>query len=182
MRRVFFDTETTGLSHYANQILTMAMVIYEDDKIIHEEEFGLKTQKWARIDQSAMAVHGINITEHNQTALEIDEFCEKVCSILDYHGIEKPKPHGHNVSFDIKFVQSTFRKADKPYPFDMYYEDSLVLARQCRKDGLISVDNCQLSTLCQLFGLQAKYHNALEDTQATAKVYFALLTLRGSLI
>jgi len=182
MYRVFLDTETTGLSSTVNQILTMAIVIYDGDTIIHEEEFGLRIQRWARIDPVAMTVHKINLVEHNLTALEIGEFCEKIYSILDTYELEKPKPHGHNVQFDIRMVQAIFRRADKPYPFSIYYEDSLILARQLKKKGQIIVDNCQLSTLCTLFGLTAKYHNALEDTQATAKVYFALLTLRGTLI
>ena len=62
-KRLYFDTETTGLNSRDNDIIQIAGIIEIDGK--QEDEFNLKMQpfRWDTISQEACDIHGISVEQ-----------------------------------------------------------------------------------------------------------------------
>ena len=81
---------------------------------------------------------------------------------------------GHNVNFDIRFVNSTMMRNRRPSPI-VDYLDTLELARDVITKE--SVPNYKLGTLISAFGLDEgiQFHSAIDDVAATSLLFEKLL-------
>jgi DNA polymerase-3 subunit epsilon len=85
---------------------------------------------------------------------------------------------GHNVSFDLRFVQANLARLGAA-PLKNCVVDTCSLARRLVRD---EVANCRLGTLAERFGLPHRpSHRALDDALATGDLLHALLERAGSL-
>jgi len=172
--KVFTDTETTGFDNNINQILTVAIVIHNDKKEeVFAEEYKVKKMPWSIVSPGALECNGINIEEHNKTALSEREVCLKIVSVLNQFDLIEPVIIGQNIKFDIKFLRSMFSRAEVDYPF-IGFEDTMAMARQLKISGNLDIPNVKLATIAGYFGLTTDFHRALEDTKMTAQVYYKL--------
>jgi DNA polymerase-3 subunit epsilon len=85
---------------------------------------------------------------------------------------------GHNVRFDMSFIQEALRRDERPRIRNMTI-DTLALARRLLRDD---VPNCKLGTLADRLRLDHKpSHRALDDALATADLLHVLIDRAGSL-
>ena len=188
MYKLFIDCETSGLDPVKNQVLTTALVICdENENVVSSKELKLKQIEGRIIDEKALEVNKINLAEHNEKALPIAEFCLEVEKFLTQYlsynpPYSKVRVYGHNVKFDLDFLKHTFNKTYVEYPFHYHYQDTMIIAVLFKDLGVLPIDlRINLGSLCAYFGINAEFHNALEDTVATAKLYFKMLDLlRGA--
>jgi DNA polymerase-3 subunit epsilon len=79
---------------------------------------------------------------------------------------------GHNVGFDIGFVDAALRRSGRP-PLDIVRVDTAALARRLVRD---EAPNCKLSTLASRLRLDHRpSHRALDDALATTDLLHLLL-------
>jgi len=177
-RRVFFDCETSGLDAGTNQILTFAIVIDEDNRVLFEREWKVRQMDWAVIDSYALTVNKINLDEHNASAMSEQEFVSDLSAVLRSHRVFASVPYGHNLAFDIPFLRAACRRAGMGFPFGYHFGDSMIFALALRDAGVLSFPSAKLSELCSLFGITSdNFHGALDDTRATRALYLKLLAV-----
>ena len=180
VRRIFIDTETTGLIPGKHQILTLGMAVYDDRELIFEKEWKICANVHSEINKKAMEINGINILEHNKTAwIPVEVLKDFIrTAIIQSSKTSRIMLYGHNVKFDIGFLDRMFElKPNIKNPFHYHHGDSMVLANTPKEVGLSKTRGVGLSALVKLFGLVSTSHNALEDAKASAEVYFILLDL-----
>lgn len=175
IRRVFLDCETSGLDKTRHQILTFALVVCEDEAVVFAEEFKVKQQIWAEMDSKALEINGIDLEEHNKEGVEEASLIRTIAAVLRKYGLYRPMPHGQNVTFDIGFLEEMYKRQGLPYPFSYQFQDTRPLGILLNDAGLISCRNAKLATLCEAYGIDADWHRAIDDTIATAKLYFAMM-------
>jgi DNA polymerase-3 subunit epsilon len=85
---------------------------------------------------------------------------------------------GHNVRFDLRFLQSALAESGRP-PLSNRWVDTCALARRLIRD---EVPNCKLSTLAEQLRLPHRpSHRALDDALATGDLLHAMLERAGHL-
>lgn len=176
------DTETGGLDPQVNSILTIGLVMRKDGA-----EMGRKLIKVAEDDivaeERALQVNGIDIDALRRDGIspaaavvEIEEFIRANGSYPA--GVVVA---GHNIPFDVGFLQRLYRLAGVKYPFRYRVLDTVSLAYAMQLAGrLPNLKSVSLDALAARFGITIRTgttHDALEDAVATSAVLSALVRL-----
>ena len=167
MNEIFLDTETTGLSAKdGDRIVEIACIETKDliptNKVFHKI---LNPQK--KVSPEAFKVHGFS-DDFLKTKEKFDEVVE---DFLEF--IKNKKLIIHNASFDIGFLNTELRRANKKILDLKNVEDSLSLARSKFPASSNSLDN-----LCKRFNIDLSRrtkHNALLDCELLREVYINLV-------
>lgn len=183
MKILYIDTETTGTNPAIHEIIQIAAIIEIDGKVAEEVEYKVQPTKWDSIDSAALKVTGKTIED-----LKKNEHPHKVytkfVSILDHHidkydRNDKFYPAGHNVTFDLEFLQSFFKTCYNPYGMGSYHNwrslDTRILANFMIASGKLSVPDVKLGTLCSHYGIFLDAHDALHDIRATRLLHKAMI-------
>ena len=167
MNEIFLDTETTGLSAKdGDRIVEIACIETKDliptNKVFHKI---LNPQK--KVSPEAFKVHGFS-DDFLKTKEKFDEVVE---DFLEF--IKNKKLIIHNAPFDIGFLNTELRRANKKILDLKNVEDSLTLARSKFPASSNSLDN-----LCKRFNIDLSRrtkHNALLDCELLREVYINLV-------
>ncbi len=80
---------------------------------------------------------------------------------------------GHNISFDIRFLNAALARAERPLLGDGEVVDTMYLARALLRDD---ADDCRLGTLAERFQFEHRpCHRAFEDAAATVDLLHLLI-------
>ena len=167
MNEVFLDTETTGLSfNEGHRVVEIACIETKDliptNKVFHKI---INPQK--KVSSEAFKVHGFS-DDFLKTKEKFDEVVE---DFLEF--IKNKKLIIHNAPFDIGFLNTELRRANKKILDLKNVEDSLSLARSKFPASSNSLDN-----LCKRFNIDLSRrtkHNALLDCELLREVYINLV-------
>ena len=167
MNEIFLDTETTGLSaNDGDRIVEIACIETKDliptNKVFHKI---INPQK--KVSSEAFKVHGFS-DDFLKTKEKFDEVVE---DFLEF--IKNKKLIIHNAPFDIGFLNTELRRANKKILDLKNVEDSLSLARSKFPASSNSLDN-----LCKRFNIDLSRrikHNALLDCELLREVYINLV-------
>lgn len=172
MRKLFFDTETTGLKvSDGHKVIQLAIIEYID---------GVKTGKVYNqmfnpersIDAEAQGVHGISI----EMLKDKPRFKDCVDKILEF--IAGAELIAHNAKFDSEFMNAELMNvgSDKTiWECCGGITDTLVIAKK-----LYPGKKNNLDALCDRLGIDRSNrgkHDALKDTELLADVYFKIKEL-----
>lgn len=177
-----FDTETGGFDASRNAILSVGFVLWRDGKLVSELELLVRDETGVA-EYQALLVNHIDLAQHNQVALEPEAAVRRFGEWLREQGVgsERIELVGHNIAFDVPFLQRLWRLAgeDMAYRWRFHHlrRCTMVMATVMRDAGLLPVPDVQLSTVARHFGLQpeGELHSALTDARLTARLYTALL-------
>lgn len=182
---MYFDTETTGISPRNNEIIQFAALIEKDGEIVEEINVRSRPLKPENINPEALRVTGLSLDELEkyphpaETIKEIKAFFERHVNKFDR--ADKFFPAGHNVIFDLDFLQAYFIGQGEKYGTGAYQNwqalDTRVLANFLVYQGKLSVPNIKLETLCQHFQIPLIAHDALNDIKATRLLMKKMLAL-----
>jgi DNA polymerase-3 subunit epsilon len=183
MKTFYFDVETSGLDPIQNDILTLAGIIEIDGEV--KEEFYLEMQpfNYDTISKEALVVNGLTI-EQIKTFQRPQEAHKKLQSIFSkyinrYNKLDKLTAIGHNVGFDMRFLNSLFRKCGDKYFgswIDYHFLDTMVLLNLLKFNKVIQIDNVKLVTAAKHFGVElTEAHNAMADIKATRELFQKLI-------
>lgn len=162
---VVLDTETTGFSRHNDRIIEFAGVKYKDGKLVDTLSIMINPCKY--IHPNATKVHGITNEMVRDLPTEKDYISTISEFLLGQHYIV-----GHNVSFDLGFLDAMLGRYGKS--FQCTYIDTLQLSREMYP-GM----GHKLSDMAEFFNIESKgYHRALNDVEVTLQLLLNLVKKR----
>ena len=156
--------ETTGLTPETDHIIEIACVKVRNGIVIAELEYLVRCNipipdfisKLTGISENELIEKGISLEE---AVSETFQFIGNDCII------------GHNVAFDILFLQNASSKLSMNCP-EIIAIDTYLLAKEKLKDA---VSNFRLESLARYYQIADKQaHRALTDARITAQLYIKL--------
>lgn len=170
----FFDTETTGLSDKNDRIIEIAVIkcILGEDNFPKElDRLHLYIRPPFALDPKIVELTGITDDLLEEHPYEEDCF-EKVQS---FFAEESLVVAGHNVSFDVRFLRALYNRNGASFPANCIELDTCQMARDIFTKA--EVENYKLGTLVHYCGFDdgVTFHSAIEDIQATTKLFYILL-------
>lgn len=176
---VFIDTETGGLNPAENSLLSLALVVWQEYRILDTREI-LINDGVLNVTESALKINGIDVTEHRVHALPPAQAIQELDLFLNLHFSpdEKITLGGHNINFDVNFLKHFLVSHNYNYSkrFSHRYVDTatilyyLYLTRKIKKKAISSQEAFDLFAI----PVDAR-HTALGDAVATATLFTTLL-------
>jgi len=183
------DIETTGKVAGYHEIVQIAIVPLDEDynPLPHVLPFytNIKPKHPDRMGREAQDVHGLDITELQQTAPSQEKAADMFFDWYDnlniplYHHIV---PLAHNWPFEFSFIQQWLGYETMNNMFHGMARDSIRLALSindwCHLHGeKMPFKHVSLSYLCDFFKIEriGTAHDALSDALACATLYRTLL-------
>ncbi len=185
---LFLDTETTGLYHYDKRsddpaqpkIIELAALL-TDDTGKEYGAFNVLIDHGVEIPAEATAVHGITAEDCSHYGVYKNDALNLLAAFM----VRCNTIIGHNLSFDLKMIRSTYGKE--------YYDRSLYASTPHYCTMLNSTNICKIPKKNGHKGnkwprLEEAYrvllgkemtnaHRAMGDVRATAEIYFKLMEL-----
>ena len=165
---IMLDTETTGLKpQEGHRIIEIgAKVVLHRE--ITDEQYHQFINPLFKVDDEALAVHGISnefLSDKPLFERIVDEFIAFV---------EGPELVIHNAPFDVGFINHEFNLCGKDFQLEDICQitDSLVYAKKKHPGAKNNLD-----ALCKRYGISNEHrslHGALLDAEILAQVYLAM--------
>lgn len=163
MRRIFYDTETTGIKAEVDRVVEIAA--YDMDRDI---SFQRLIQPTIPIPKEASAVHHIT----DDMVADAPPFSGILDEFVEFCGEDAMLIAHNNDAFDIHFLRHEFQRCDRSLPSTWRYFDTLKWARRYRSD----LPRHALQYLREVYGFAANTaHRALDDVIILQKVYCAMV-------
>lgn len=148
------DTETTGLSSYYDEIIEVGILKIRDGKVVDQYSQLIKPNN--AIDDFITYLTGIT----NKMLVNQPSIKEVEGEILDFLGDDIIV--GHNTSFDIRFLNASFKDTLKNE-----YMDTMIFSRKIYPQ----LPHHRLSDLAKFLNLANNQHRALADCITTYQLY-----------
>lgn len=172
---VVLDTETGGLSPNIHSLLQIGLVGSRGrELVVNVNTPGVVTQR-------ALEVNGIDMREHALRAMVPEKAVALIEAFLE--GLRSVAPGGelwtagHNVGFDIRFMQKLYELVGMTCPFDTYRSiDTKTLLFGHYARGKVQKGALSLGAACENFGVDlVGAHTAIGDARATRDLLVKLL-------
>ncbi|MEV9615766.1 3'-5' exonuclease [Aliarcobacter butzleri] len=164
---IVIDIETTGLHSIRDEIIEIGAIKIENINSTQHKTFQAFIKPKKAIPEFITNINGIT-NEMVENADSIEEVLEE---FLDF--IEDYPLVGHNIDFDIKFLNNKIKKAKLDFN-NKELIDTLPLSRRAFPKSY----NHKLQTLVRYIGINTNgSHRALEDSKATLFVYTTSLRI-----
>lgn len=179
----FCDIETTGLSREKHEIIEIAGIIWDSATNTVIEKFTQYIKPNSSIPAIITSLTGIS-NKTVERAPKVWDVLPNFFAFLKANRVERII--GHNFkAFDMKFIEAQIAryKLDEKYPLTIpEIIDTLAIARDLNKRGLISTANNKQETLAAYFGIQYDAHSAHADVEALLEIYKQMRRLDPKLI
>lgn len=174
---IVFDCETGGLDRKKNPILEIALVTLDGDTLEEIKRYETYVQVYDDliVEKEALAANGIKMRDVEQHGISKKQFCKDITayfkgSMPGSHPSLKPVVVGHNIPFDIGFMDEAFK--DEKVKFSdlrapIFHDTMLDAKRVFTKSAKINLGTC-----CELAGIKlVNAHRAMPDVLATADLF-----------
>lgn len=164
---VFVDIETTGLDPHIHEIIEFAAVKEDSGKIFSTK---IKPDHIETASEEALQVNGYRQGIAWEEAPNIQDIFPEIIDFLEGCIIA-----GQNVSFDMKFLDSTARRLNMQLNVDYHIIDVATLTYEhLYPCGITSLS---LSAVCDFLGIEPEpsTHTALNGALKCREVYHKLL-------
>ena len=178
---LFIDTETGGRDPGKHSLLSVALVIWEDMKIIDSLEI-LINDGILSVTKEALEINRIDLEEHKKNAISSLEAIRRIKVFTGKHFAprEKITLAGHNVHFDADFLKLLFSRNNQNFSdlFSHRIIDTSSILHFLFLSGQIKDKAVSSDEAFDLFGIEVEgRHTALGDAIATAKLFSELLQI-----
>ena len=183
MKKVlYFDTETTGTDPSIHENVQFAAIVEYDGDVVERVDYKCRPNRFDLIDPKSLEVTGVTIEDLKARGSSI-EMLQKIIKLFDRHidkydKADKFYPCGHNIVFDLNFLNNMFINNGQKYGTGSYQNwrglDTRIMANLLIFDGKLDVENVKLETLCNHFEIEIEAHDAFSDIVATRELFFKL--------
>jgi DNA polymerase III alpha subunit (gram-positive type) len=178
------DLETGGLGKEVSLLTGYFCVLDKDFNILDELDLKLIPDDGIyKVQPEALAVNKIDLQELAKEAIPYKKAKTILYTFLSYNALQaenKLIPLGHNVYFDIEFIQLYLLSLGS-WEAQVSYKllDTMPIARFLQDVGKLSVEGIGLQNLIEYFDIQVEgnMHEAKYDTLATVELYKKLKEL-----
>ncbi len=157
------DLETTGINPAVHKIIETGMVSFTLNGI--EKRYQFLCDPGIPITEENSSIHGIT----NNMVKGRPLFHTAAADIISFIG--NSVPVGHNPGFDLRFLAQETCDAGKTFIPEHGAVDTVILARKAFPDA----PNHKLETLCDYLDIKSAHHRALEDAEASMKVFMLVM-------
>lgn len=183
MKIYFIDTETGGLDPQKTDLLTVGIVEWENETILRTMEIKIVRDVY-RLTPKALEVNKIDLSHFNTN---IPGYYtpygakKEIVKFVSGPSQEKKIIAGHNIAFDIGFINEQLFKANHDSMndcFDYRAIDTASILRTLYIAKKLPEDLSKLDDALSYFGVyieEKERHTALGDAIATAKLFNKLL-------
>jgi len=174
MKILFIDTETGGLDAKKHSLLTIALAVYEDGKVIADQDHIVKHEDYI-ITPKALEVNNINLIEHDNIAIDSKVIVQEIIKFMDDNfGNTKPVIAGHNIEFDNGFLVKLFDDENETWSNHASHRklDTCSLINYLIITGKIDLKSASLEASINYFRIKTEArHTAKDDVRATIKLF-----------
>ncbi len=167
-RFVIFDTETTGLQHNKDRILSIGAISIVGNVIDVADTFELYL-KQEKFDANTVEIHGI-LKEGKILKLEEEK---SIVLFLDY--IKSDILVAHHVAFDVAMINESLKRLGLPRLKNKVLDTGILFknTKLCpSKDTLYSLD-----ALCTIFNIKKQdRHTASGDAYLTGIIFLKIIS------
>ncbi|WP_294731131.1 type I-E CRISPR-associated endoribonuclease Cas2e [uncultured Faecalibaculum sp.] len=164
---VVIDLETTGLDPETDQIIEIAMVRVKQNTI--SEQLRILVKIVGRLPGFIVKLTGITDRQLNDEGIPPEEALKETIQFIGSNPVV-----GHNVGFDLSFLQNLSRNTEIQLP-KLTTVDTLKLARE----RIRGIPNYRLNTLIDYLGLSSHpSHEGIEDCLAVHGLLCELKKIR----
>jgi DNA polymerase-3 subunit epsilon len=167
------DTETSGLDPQKNCILSLAAVVYHDGAIEDAVQWPVM-DALEEFDPAALAVNGFTHERVLADGISPWGVIRRLEQLLLKHDMRgRVVLAGHNLPFDVGFLQRLYRLANEDYGKQFMHGglDTKVAALLLEQAGRLRFDSPSLVDVAAALGIKHNTaHDALEDALVTAQV------------
>ena len=166
---LFLDIETTGFSREWDEIIEIAGILVDSDTGRDIDSF----HEYIKPNKNITS----KITELTRITNAQVANCRSESSVLmdfsEWVALSKPDAViGHNCkAFDLNFIKARCERMRIGWTPPSTVIDTLALARQMNKAGLISTPDNKQTTLANYYGVEYNAHSAIEDVKALIRIY-----------
>jgi len=185
---LWFDSETGGVESKTDALIQLSAIIEINGKIVDEIDLKMKPLPKKLIHPKAIATHGMTLQD---IAGFEDPYVayRKFYAFLAGHGPKAKEDRyimaGYKSEFDCNFVYQFFAdingitSSERYNPYWDYCQfkpiDCLSFVVAMHKAKLFEAENDKLGTICKVFGIEIKAHDALSDIRATRELTHKIL-------
>lgn len=182
MKKVILDIETTGLSSEVHEILTIGLIVIDisNESLKYLDTIHIKCKvNGQNAELAALSVNNIDITKHNEEAYSKELVVQIMCDFIEKNDLKYAPVIGHNVIFDLCFINKFFYNVNKKNPLHYLHIDTMSFWLVLKDLGIIPEHlKSSLKVISSYFGIDyANAHDAIEDCKITAEVYYRMLKL-----
>ena len=181
---ILFDTETGGLEPMHSLLEAYFVTLSEDLQPLEELHLFIKPNPGEPyiVTAGALQVNKIDLVTHDTNAITRNDARAKLMDFLaraHSQAGKKLMPMGHNVPFDIGFVQRhLMSKAEWELYCSYHLDDTVVLISALKRRGILRKNVWSLGTVAKELGVQfdaSQLHGAKADAMLTLMVYRKLM-------
>jgi DNA polymerase III subunit epsilon len=183
---IFIDTETGGLNPKEHSLLTVALIVVQDNKLVDQKEWKVKHSTY-HVTGKSLEVNGININDFHKEAMDKEEVGKEIIHFLSKYCSKKKKGIfvGQNTIFDKNFLEAFLQSLTNKVPFHDYqkiighrYIDLMSITAFLNMAGIIETNGIGLDAVIEKFGLQVEArHTALDDARLTKEGLYKMIEL-----
>ena len=177
---IVVDTETGGFDSKKFSILSIGAVIFRPFEIIASKEF-LIAEPQIHYEDEALEVNKIDIELIRKKGLSPEVAINAFEEFINAHinNNEKPILAGHNLWFDIGFIERLYNLAGRNFREKFSYrllDTASILTYLCETE-IISLNNPSLDNGIKYFNVTPpnQRHTAVDDAIATAQLLSEML-------
>lgn len=173
---IVFDFETGGLVAENNPAVQIALITLDNKTLKEKRRWETYIQPYdnLKIEQKALDANGLRMTDINKGITK----SELVAQLKDYFLLSNPKNNrlnkpilvGHNVKFDMTFMNYLFKNDKKglmSFISDVQHDTLLEAIRAFPNET-----SHKLGDICKLVGIDlVDAHKAMNDVVATADLF-----------
>ena len=127
MKRLVIDTETGGLFPREHSLLTIGMVLADFKprriKFTHQKHILIKHPEYF-VTRSALKINGIDLEQHHKAGVVPKLAHKQMTEFIDEHSLHDMTLLGHNVHFDINFLDAFCAEHALKFPLSREKEDT----------------------------------------------------------
>ena len=189
MKNIIFDTETGGLNPFSSAICSISMKVCDEDII---KTWYIKKTDKREYNVEAMKINGLTFDYLNKHGMSEKDAIIDIISFLRANNgsCDTSFPWynsviiGHNVLFDIQFMDSLFARNGYPL-FSRYTHPhkicTMIMINMLRLAGIVDIKSISLSN-CYKFFFGVNFdnqHTSSADVIATEKLYKRIIKFVG---
>lgn len=183
MTTLVIDLETGGINPQTDAICSISYKIlgeqYKEVETHYIKPYG------KNISEEALKVNGLTLEKLEKEGISLFEALDKLTSYLWIFSDKNKwniKLMGHNLRFDLGFLEQAFSELTKEKLFNYchyHYKDTMLIADFLRDKKIINPEKIKLTTLYEYFfgydELLKKAHTSEADVLMTEKIYLEML-------
>ena len=183
---IILDTETGGIDPKTSSLLQVGIVFVKDNEVVDKRLWNIRNEIY-KVSPSAMKVNNLDLSVLYNTGVDIETFFTGLNIIVHriYNDDDKPIVIGHNVAFDLSYINHYLGKERWETLFSYRTIDTATIGKFLNDCGVISIDKNDLDTLSIFFNVQEPLgdrHTALYDALITWELYKKMVNyIRGNI-